>query len=456
MGIEVQRARRSRRDPILGEVPSLAECAAYVRRLGKPLAAEVMREARVAGRVLVQPRCGVGGHPEMLALLEQLELGSRPEILSLTIDSHTRLKQFSTALRILNTDPSQLNGYPLVSHGWQRGRELNEAVQVPIEVRHGSPDGRDLFKASIAAGFTSFEGGAITYNLPYCKDVPLSDSLAAWHEVDRACGELASMGLVIDRELFGSLTGVLVPPSLSLAVTMLEAILAIRDGVRCVSIAYPQNGNAVQDVAALRCIPELARRYLPGDVEVNPVLHEFMGVFPRDRTRAFALILLGGLLARLGAATKVITKTCDEAFGIPSPAANVEGMLAARAGLSSMFESVRLDESQVAAEMAWIQREVAELVEPVLAEGDLDQAIVIAFAEGRLDVPFSASRHARSDVLPRRDQTGAVRYLRLGELPFSPDCRRRNRELLEWIADGTDGAAVGLLRDLEYFAAPSA
>ncbi|MFR9792563.1 hypothetical protein ACL07V_28525 [Streptomyces sp. MB22_4] len=112
---------------------------------------------------------------------------------------------------------------------------------------------------TVASGITSFEDGGI------------SASLAAWEEVDRRCGEPAELGVVVDRELFGTLTAVLVPPSISLAVSVLEAVPAVRAGVRCVSIAYPQGGHVV---AALRAIPELAARYLGPDVLVPPVLRE--------------------------------------------------------------------------------------------------------------------------------------------------------------------------------------
>lgn len=54
--------------------------------------------------------------------------------------------------------------------------------------------------------------GGIGYNLPYSKNVSLSDSLFAWNQVDATCGVLAEAGVVIDRELFGTLTAVLIPP----------------------------------------------------------------------------------------------------------------------------------------------------------------------------------------------------------------------------------------------------
>ncbi|MGW3265278.1 methylaspartate mutase [Streptomyces sp. NPDC001056] len=433
--------------------PSLRESAAYVERLGKPTVAQVLRQAHEAGRVAVQPRCGVGGHEEMKRLLTTLEARAAPDVLTLTIDSHTRLLRFGQARRALLDDPTDLNGYPLVTHGWRRGRELNEAVAAPLEVRHGSPDARLLFEVAVASGITSFEGGGISYNLPYSKAVPLAASLAAWEEVDRRCGELAELGVVVDRELFGTLTAVLVPPSISLAVSVLEAVLAVRAGVRCVSVAYPQGGHVIQDVAALRAIPELAARYLGPDVLVPPVLHEFMGVFPRLRGHAEDLILYGALVARLGGAWKVISKTHQEAAGIPDTEANAEGIRLADRANSPLLGFVTVDEERVAAERAWILDEVDELVAPVLGRGgDLKAAIVDAFAEGRLDIPFSASRHARSEIIPGRDREGAIRYLSAGALPFSRRTLRRNADLLDRRGEGPIGQMLGsVTADIYYF-----
>ncbi|MEE1756042.1 methylaspartate mutase [Streptomyces sp. SP18CS02] len=435
------------------ELPTLAESVAYVRQLGKPTAAEVLHAARSAGRVALQPRCGVGSHAQMMTLLKDLERHAKPDVLTLTIDSHTRLKRFDNARAALLRNSAELNGYPLVTHGWQRGRELNEAVTAPLEVRHGSPDARRLFETSVASGITSFEGGGISYNLPYSKAVPLSESLAAWRDVDALCGDLAGRGLVIDRELFGTLTAVLVPPSISLAISVLEAVAAAREGVRCISVAYPQGGHVEQDVAALRAIPVLAARYLPEGVEVHAVLHEFMGVFPKERPHAEDLIFYGALVARLGGASKLITKTYLEAFGIPDTRANIDGLLLASRANSPLLDFIALDEERVGHELEWILQEVAEIVEPILATACLYKEIGAAFEEGRLDIPFSASRYARSGVIPRRAADGAIRYLDPGSLPFSDRTRRRNEAGLGATGGGAriGDMVKGLTSDINYF-----
>ena len=436
-------------------LPGPRESVAYIASLGKPTAAEVLDRARARGRVAIQPRCGVGAHEEMLRLLLTLEADAAPDILTLTIDSHTRLRRFQQAMRTLNLNPRDLNGYPLVAHGWRRGRELNEAVAVPLEVRHGSPEPELLFAVSVAAGITSFEGGGICYNLPYSKDVPLARSLAAWEKVDRACGELAELGIVIDRELFGTLTAVLMPPSTSLAISVLEAVLAARAGVRCVSIAYPQGGHLAQDVAALRAIPVLAERYLPDGVTTHAVLHEYMGVFPRERRNAEDLIFYGALVARLGRAAKIITKTYQEATGIPDTQANVEGLRLADRANSPLLGFIGVDEAAVAGELEWILAEVDEIIGPLLASGaGLPAAVAGAFADGTLDIPFSASKHARSEVIPARDPQGAIRYLSAGSLPLSGRSAARNRELLGTSPEAPAGMSrllASLTADINYF-----
>ncbi|MDT0530596.1 methylaspartate mutase [Micromonospora sp. DSM 115977] len=438
------------------ELPSAADSIGFIKGLNKPTVSDVLRAAQAQGLVAVQPRCGVGGHEQMRALLLALEEGAHPDVLSLTIDSYTRLNQFDRALSSLSNAPEEMNGYPLVTHGWRRGRDLNQAVSAPLEVRHGSPLPRRLFDTTIASGITSFEGGGISYNLPYCKDVPLAASLDAYAEIDARCGELAQADVVVDRELFGSLTGVLVPPSVSLAISVLEAVMATRAGVTCISIAYPQAGNLVQDVAALRAIRSLAGRYLPSSVDVHPVLHEFMGVFPKSRARAEQLIFAGALTARLGGAAKVVTKTVQEGYGIPDASANIHGMRLARIANAPFVSAIRLDEDALEEEQHWIEREVDEIVGPLLGAASLPLAISSAFERGSLDVPFSASRHARSNVMPCRDRAGAVRYLDAGGLPFSEDVMRRNRSLLDdrWLTATDHDRMRLLMADINYFLEP--
>lgn len=439
--------------PLAENLPSWPDIVEFLKDPARRHAADALWTAEQVGRPILQPRCGVGRHHEMIQLLRSLAPAG-PGILSVTIDSYTRLRQFDTAAQQLRENPSDLNGYPLLAHGWLRGRELAASVEVPLEIRHGSPDGRDLFAVSLAAGITSFEGGGISYNLPYSKDIPLHVSLAAWQEVDTVCGQLARDGVVVDRELFGTLSAVLIPPSISLAISLLEAIAATQAGVVCLSIAYPQGGEVHQDIAALRAIRTLAARYLPPTVAIYPVLHEYMGAFPRQQSYAEALIMLGGLVGRLGGATKIVTKTSAEGAGIPHAETNAQGIRTARLGTADVLDFVQVDEGLVAEEQYWIEQEVEEIVEAVIGErGDILSAISLAFSSGRLDIPFGASIHTQSRVIPCRDPTGAIRYLDPGGLPFSTASRRHNRDALsdERCSADTKNLLGSVAQDIDYF-----
>ena len=110
-----------------------------------------------------------------------------------------------------------------------------------------------------------------------------------------------------------------------------------------------------------------------------------------------------------------------------------------------------IDEDAVADELEAIEREVGELVEPILDQRDLVVAVADAFADGRIDVPFSASRFAQSLVTPCRDQEGAIRFADIGRLPFSQATRRRNDDLVRVRLRERADSLDGLMRDLYFF-----
>lgn len=407
-------------------LPGLGDILALLSARTKPSVAELMRQARDRGQLLFQPRAGVGRFDAMQTLLLGLQDKGRADILPITVDSHTRLERFDIAAKCLEISPGRLNGFPVVAHGYRRLRALDAATRAPLQIRHGSPDGRRLMAEIIAGGLTSFEGGPIGYNLPYCANVPLASSFDAWAEIDELAGLMASHGHPVEREFFGSLTAVAVPPSIALACTLIEALCAAQKGVTALSIALPQGGNMIQDIAALRAVVPLARQILPAGCEVFTVLHQFMGVFPSDRASADALIVSGAMTAALGGAQKVICKTWQEALGVPDLGANTDGLLLSRAAASARHCALPLDEAAIAAEQETIEQETRELLDPVLSRDDTVRATLDAFAEGRLDIPFPANPDAHGEVFPLRDASGALRFGSTGRLPFSDATTRRN------------------------------
>ncbi|HBE00857.1 MAG TPA: methylaspartate mutase subunit E, partial [Spirochaetia bacterium] len=263
----------------------------------------IMHQAKVSGTTLIQPRAGVALIDEHIRLLKYLEAEGGADLLPTTIDAYTRLNRYAEAQKgidkSLAAGTSLLNGFPAVNHGVNGCRRITDSVSKPVQVRHGTPDARLLAEITLAAGFTSFEGGGISYNIPYAKKVPLEKSIKDWQFVDRLCGRYEENGARINREPFGPLTGTLVPPCISHAVGIIEGILALEQGVKSLTIGYGQGGCIIQDIAAVfslrACAEEWFKKEGFSDFDLTLVFHQWMGGFPQDEAQAFAVISLGSM-----------------------------------------------------------------------------------------------------------------------------------------------------------------
>ena len=66
-----------------------------------------------------------------------------------------------------------------------------------------------------------------------------------------------------------------------------------------------------------------------------------------------------------------------------------------------------------------------------LGKGDFALGTVAAFEAGVIDVPFAPSRYNAGKVMPARDNSGAVRFLEIGNLPFNDSLIKFHRDKLE-------------------------
>lgn len=398
-------------------------------------------KAKEAGITLAQPRAGVALIDEHIHLLQHLQNEGGADLLPSTIDSYSRLNRYDECevgiQESLKAGRSLLNGFPAVNHGVKGCKQVYEAVNLPLEARHGTPDARLLAEIIHASGWTSNEGGGISYNVPYAKNVSIEKSLLDWQYCDRLVGFYEEQGVTINREPFGPLTGTLVPPSTSNVVAIIEALLAAEQGVKNITVGYGQCGNIIQDVAALRSLEEQVNEYLKqfgyNDVYITTVFHEWMGGFPQDESQAFGVISTGAAAAALAGATKVIVKTPHEAIGIPTKEANAAGIKATKMTLN-LLQGQRLPMSkELETEIAIIKAEVKCMMDKVfeLGNGDLAVGTVKAFANGIIDIPFAPSKYNAGKMMPARDNNGAVRYLNFGNLPLSDELKAFNTKKLQ-------------------------
>lgn len=393
-----------------------------------------------AGRApaLIQPRSGVAFPDQQLALFKAFKRAG-VRVLSYQVDSLTRNNNYAGVEAALRENGMAgnmtINGFPVVNHGVPGLQRIISEVGVPLQTRHSTRDPRLLAEISYAGGVTSFEGGAVCYNIPYYKDYPLDQSIKVWQYVDRLTGlYYERFGIRLDREFFGTLTATLIPPCLAIVVNILEAILAIRQGVRCISLGYAEQGHRIQDIAAmrmLRCLTEeIIRRLGYRDVQINTVFQQYMAAFPESQTRAEELIHQSAITASLSGATRTIVKTPAEASGIPGLEDNLRGISLAMSGVAA---HTPIDERLMAEECSLIRREVEAIFESLLlcGRGSVSEGIVEGFRRGYLDIPFSPSIYNRGAVMTARDKDGAVRFLSLGNLQLGRELQEFHRSKMD-------------------------
>lgn len=402
--------------------------------------AKKLADHKAYGRTLVQPRAGVALIDKHIELLRFLEAAGA-DFLPSTIDSYTRQNRYEEVehgiqeSKTLNR--SMLNGFPAVNYGVSGCMEVLDSVNVPLQARHGTPDARLLSEIIHAAGWTSNEGGGISYNLPYAKNVSLEDTIYYWQYCDRLVGFYEENGISINREPYGPLTGTLVPPCISNTVAIIEALLAAEQGVKNITVGYGMGGNIVQDVAAMKALEEQTNQYLINngykDVLITTVFHQWMGGFPQDETEATSLIAFSSAVASLAKATKMITKTPLESVGVPTKEANATGIKTSKF-ITKILKDQHYEENEILTEeINQIKKEVDSLLYHVyqLGEGDLAVGTVKAFEMGILDIPFAPSKFNQGKIMPARDNDGCIRILDFGNLGLTDEIKHFHQKKLE-------------------------
>jgi methylaspartate mutase epsilon subunit len=377
---------------------------------------------RDAGELIVQPRMGFSAAARMRRGLLEVKRAAAPTIGTITLDSYTRVNDHAAARRCVD-DGTTLNGYPLVAHGAETTRAMLGGLvsrDFPVQVRHGSADPRAIFETMLAAGVHVTEGGPVSYCLPYSR-MPLRQAVDAWSASARLLADQRSLGIRCHVETFGGcLLGQLCPPSLLVAVSLLEGMFFRSHGVSSVSLSYAQQTNAGQDREAIAALRRLARRFLPA-TDWHIVVYTYMGVYPSTVRGAQALLDESVRLAAGAGAERLIVKTTVEASRIPTIGENVAALERAAAITAAVRPGDPVDAED--SEDSETYAEASALVEAVIElHPRLDRALVLAFAGGLLDIPFCLHPDNRNDARSVIGADGRLDWLDTGRLPLG---RRR-------------------------------
>ncbi|WP_167159921.1 MULTISPECIES: methylaspartate mutase [Streptomyces] len=370
-------------------------------------------DSRRLRTLVVQPRMGMGNIHTMRAGLRAVaDLGVRA-VGTVTIDSYTRVGDYTTSLERLALG-EELNGYPLVSHPTGATRDMLHGLYgpgFPVQVRHGTARPQRVFERLVEVGLDATEGGPVSYCLPYSR-LPLADAVTAWAESCRFLAGTTEHGHI--ESFGGCLLGQLCPPSLLVAMGILEGRFFRQHGVRHLSLSYAQGTLAVQDRGALRALRALAAEYL-GDTTWHVVLYTYMGLFPRTPDGAGALIRDSARLARDAGCERMIVKTVSEAWQIPSVSENLSALTLAADDPGTRSAPSALED-------AFFEETLAEarlLVDAVLnLDTDVGTALVAAFGKGLLDIPFCLHPDNRAAATCVIDDRGALAWGERGGLPL--------------------------------------
>lgn len=440
IAVEEDAFRRERR-AVLSEHPAGAELddirAAVDRHRARPAQnfAHALSAAASAGATLLQPGVRATTVEAQKRLLARLRDEGRAELLTMTVDGGLEPELGNGRQAAGPPGPSGLQALRL---GVGPCREVVWAARRPVQARHDDPDARLLAEVTLAAGCTAFEGGAITGCLPSPQGGAVGESIRRWRYVDRLCALYEAHGVAIEREPSAVSPGVPVPPAVAVACALIDLMLALREGVRCFSLAIAPGGEVVQDVAAVAALKRLGDRVVriqAGGVRtrVTTALHQCADPFPGDRREAGARFALGAFTAVLARPTRVVTQPRREAQGTSDAAASVAGLLSTRLILQKLRRVDCLDRCAVEEERAWIEREALAIVSRILElsrGGDLTVGIARACERGHLDLPLASGNGARGAVWPTRDASGAIRYGDPGALPFDAETLAHNRRCL--------------------------
>lgn len=379
---------------------------------------DFVRRQSAAGRLVVQPRMGFGDVAQMRAGLSAVREASATTIGTITLDSYTRLGDLESAGRALR-DGNPLNGYPLLNHGTTTNRALVEGLageDFPIQVRHGSARPLEIFRGMVRAGLHATEGGPVSYCLPYGR-TPLDESVRQWTASCEEFAALREQGEEPHLETFGGcLMGQLCPPSLLVAISVLEAMFFRAHGLGSVSVSYAQQTSPAQDEEAVFALRRLCAELLP-DVDWHVVVYTYMGVYPSSAGGALALLAEAVRLAVVTGSERLIVKTTAESQRIPTIAENVEALEFAAAEAAAVTPSTV---SPTLIDGGSTYDEALSLIDAVLnCAADVGAALIAAFRRGLLDVPFCLhpdnARRSRSYL----DAEGRLGWSDVGSLPLA-------------------------------------
>lgn len=419
----------------------------------------VVAKAQKEGRILVGAHIG---HTTVEETLEHLQTVQNVggDFFHLCTDTYSRRGRFSEAEKALQESLRQgkplLNGFPIVNQGLGKARYIRERIDVPMMLVSGEFERCMLLtEFGLAAGMEHVSSGVESV-LRASKDYPLEQKIVDTQYMDRLAGYYTERGSPVHTYVLSHLSG-LEPPGIKVALAVLNSILAAEQGIKHLALSLSLVCHVLQDAVAIRLVKQLAREYLKKfgyeDVVVSTTCFQFLGPWPREQSSAAAVSALNSTITILGGIDWFPVKSVAEAIGIPPKEANATAVRIAKKLIKTLGKQ-RLEEGPVfKLEYEMMRLEAEAIIKKVLELGNGDAAVgeIKAIESGVIDIPFSPCRKIKGMVYPLRDSTGAIRYLKHGNIPLPKKVIDYHKENLARRVSDEKKSVVSMMIDDVYY-----
>ena len=196
----------------------------------------------------------------------------------------------------------------------------------------------------------------------------------------------------------------------------------------------------IQDIVTGTVLKKLAKYYAGKidcpDAEINLVYHQWMGAFPTNRDFAEQLINLSTVIASMVGADKIITKTREEATGIPTKEANAKTVANTQYTLRILNGLPHFADEQ---EEEILTLEVKAIMQAVFNDpaDTLWRKVFNSIKNGTIDVPFSPHIINNNAMITVRDASKNIRIIERGNVPLPDRCYKYERSQCDLTKDTT-------------------
>jgi len=384
----------------------------------------------------------------------------KPDNREIYTDSYTRKLKYDLAQQGIEKSYKEgysvLNGYPMANYGVARARELVECTEATTALNASDSDPRLIGEIAFAAGFTQTVSHNLQELIQHTRDFPLAERIQNSQYLDRLSAYYSEHGgIPMQIGIPGIING-WDAAGFKIVNIVLASLLCVEQGVRDICVNPSPCLNLTQDIAVIRAlrrvVPEYISRFGHEDVHVHTSSMTWQGDWPRDRERAGSLVAYCVAVGALSGVSMIRLKSIQEAFATPVKEGWRSSIIIARQMLKTIGKQRFPETKELLLEQEMLEKEVKATVDKVISLGDGDVAVgmVRGVEAGVLDTFFSPWKPLKQAVMVVRDNEGAARYLKHGNIPLPPEVVEYHRQKIaeREKAEGVVADVKMLIRDV--------